>query len=87
MSLVKPQTLTAPVTPNTQNCQISYLQVDSTNTELQHIQITSSYNLYLYFHNTFNPLNAELNPICHLLALSGAHYIFHVSGLRVNVIY
>jgi hypothetical protein len=33
----------------------------------------------------FNPLNAELNPICHLLALLGAHHIFHVSGLRVNV--
>jgi len=33
----------------------------------------------------FNPLNAELNPICHLLALLGAHHIFQVSGLRVNV--
>ena len=33
---------------------------------------------------SFNPLNAELNPICHLLALLGAHHIFHVSGLRVN---
>ena len=32
----------------------------------------------------FNPLNAELNPICQLLALLGAHHIFHVSGLRVN---
>jgi hypothetical protein len=32
-----------------------------------------------------NPLNAELNPICHLLALLGAHLIFHVSGLRVKV--
>ena len=32
-----------------------------------------------------NPLNAELNPICHLLALLGAHHIFHVSELRVNV--
>jgi len=31
-----------------------------------------------------NPLKAELNPICHLLALLGAHYIFHVSGLRVK---
>jgi hypothetical protein len=31
-----------------------------------------------------NPLNAELNPICHLLALLGARHIFHVSGLRVN---
>jgi hypothetical protein len=34
----------------------------------------------------FNPLNAELNPICHLLALLGAHPIFHVSRIRVNVI-
>ena len=32
-------------------------------------------------------LNAELNPICHLLALLGAHHIFHVSGLRFNVAY
>jgi len=32
----------------------------------------------------FNPLNAELNPICHLLALFGAHHIFHVSGLGVK---
>jgi hypothetical protein len=31
-----------------------------------------------------NPSNAELDSICHLLALSGAHHIFHVSGLRVN---
>ena len=31
-----------------------------------------------------NPLNAELNPICHLLALLGAHHILHVSGIRVN---
>ena len=32
-----------------------------------------------------NTLNAELNPICHLLAVLGAHHIFHVSGLRVNI--
>ena len=29
----------------------------------------------------FNPLNAELNPICHLLALI-AHHILHVSRIR-----
>ena len=33
----------------------------------------------------FNPLNAELNPICHLLALLGAHPILHVSRIRVNL--
>jgi len=26
-----------------------------------------------------NPLNSKLNPICHLLALFGAHHILHVS--------
>ena len=30
-----------------------------------------------------NPLNAELNPICHLLALLGVHFL-HVSRLRVK---
>ena len=32
----------------------------------------------------FNPLNSELNPICHLLTLLGSHHIFHVSGIRVK---
>ena len=31
-------------------------------------------------------LNAELNPICHLLALVGAHYILHVSRVSVKVV-
>ena len=30
------------------------------------------------------PLNAELNPICHLLALLGVHHFLHVSGIRVK---
>jgi hypothetical protein len=32
----------------------------------------------------FNTLKAELNPICHLPALLGAHSIFHVSRKRVK---
>jgi len=32
-----------------------------------------------------NPLNPEVNPICHLLALLGAHRILHISRIRVNV--
>jgi hypothetical protein len=31
-----------------------------------------------------NPLNADLNPIRHLLALLGAHHILHVSRIRVK---
>ena len=32
-----------------------------------------------------NPLSAELNHICHLLALLGAHPILHISRIRVNI--
>jgi len=35
----------------------------------------------------FKPLNTELNPICHLLALLGAHHILHISRIRVKVVY
>jgi len=31
-----------------------------------------------------NPLNAELNPICYLVALLGAHHFLHVSRIRVK---
>jgi len=30
------------------------------------------------------PFNPELNPICHLLALLGAHHILHISRIRVK---
>jgi len=33
----------------------------------------------------FNPLNAELIPICHVLSLLGDHPILRVSRIRVNV--
>jgi len=31
-----------------------------------------------------NPLNAELNPICYLVALLGAHHFLHISRIRVT---
>jgi hypothetical protein len=34
--------------------------------------------------DVINSLNAELNPICDLLALLGAHHILHISRIRVN---
>ena len=34
---------------------------------------------------TFNPLNAELNPIRHLLALVEARHIVHVGRVRVSL--
>jgi len=42
-----------------------------------------SYEISLHkFH--INLLYAELNPICHLLALLGAHHILYVSRVRVK---
>jgi hypothetical protein len=32
----------------------------------------------------FNPLNAKLNPIRHLLALAGVRHFVHISRIRVN---
>jgi hypothetical protein len=32
--------------------------------------------------SSFNPLKAELNPICHLLEILGDHHILHVSRIR-----
>jgi len=34
--------------------------------------------------DTLNTLDAELNPICQLLALLVAHPILHVGRIRVN---
>ena len=34
-----------------------------------------------------NSLNAELHPICHLLAWVRAHHILYVSRVRVNMLY
>jgi len=39
-----------------------------------------------YFSLGFNPLKPELNPICYLLALLGAHHFLHVSRIRVKLL-
>ena len=45
--------------------------------------------IYIYICLTcpnINPLNPELNPICYLLALLGAHHFLHVSRIRVKLL-
>ena len=39
---------------------------------------------YRHFAANFNPLKPELNPMCCLLALLGAHHFLHVSRIRVK---
>jgi len=45
------------------------------------LRSTANFSLY-----SINPLNAAIYPICHSLALLGAHPICHVSEIRVNIL-
>ena len=71
---------------------ITYSECVSVPLVIQHakcmhgIMLLSVTSLALPYFSTLslNSWNAELNPICHLQALLGAHHIFHVSGLRVE---
>jgi hypothetical protein len=50
---------------------------------MQHLEGSDTPVLYIG-RMVLNPLNAELNPICHLLALLGAHHILHIGKKRVK---
>ena len=54
-------------------------------TLLDHMYINGT---FLINFNTviFSPLNAELNPICYLLVLLGAHHFLHFSRIRVKLL-
>jgi len=41
--------------------------------------------IHIVWNVAINPLNAELNPICHLLTLLGGATIVVISRLRVNI--
>ena len=49
---------------------------------MQHLEGSGTPVLYIG-RTVLNPLNAELNPICYLLALL-AHHFLHVSSVRVK---
>ena len=49
------------------------------------VKAISNLDTDLFTDNTeINSLNPELNPICYLLALLGAHSFLHVSKIRVK---
>ena len=50
---------------------------------MQHLEGSGTPVLYIG-RTVLNPLNAELNPICYLLALLGDHHFLHVSRIRVK---
>jgi len=50
-----------------------------------HIEITNKmHECSKIYYSMFNPLNPELNPICYLLALLGAHHFLQVNRIRVK---
>jgi len=51
--------------------------------KMQHLEGSGTPVLYIG-RTVLNPLNAELNPTCHLLALLGAHPILHISRIMVK---
>jgi hypothetical protein len=67
--------------PNTPVSQVNIIWY-MTHTHTAFNSLISSYSVSNY--GDINPLNAELNPICHLLALLGAHHILYVSRIRVK---
>jgi len=46
--------------------------------------VLPSYGNEIYLE--INPLNPELNPICYLLALLGAHHFLYFSRIRVKLL-
>jgi hypothetical protein len=48
------------------------------------LRFSSVFKMWHVIAHNINTLNAKLNPICHFLALSGAHPILHVSRIRVK---
>jgi len=50
---------------------------------MEHLEGSGTPVLYIG-RTVLNPLNAELNPICHLLTLLGAHPILHISRIKVK---
>ena len=68
--------MTALKSINSINAREMYSAVGDTHPEYGHDTDSDS---------SVNPLNAELNPIRHFLALVGARHIVHVSRIRVNI--
>jgi len=50
-----------------------------------HLKVIDGSQYLLLKNSAFNPLDAKLNPICHLLTLLGTRPILHVSRIRVKI--
>ena len=70
---------------NFQTCKCASYSCVSCSDNILSAPFFSHVSAVLFLVCNINLLNTELNPICHLLALLGAHPIFHISRIRVNI--
>ena len=69
------------------SCKFSYLCLSLFMLENLSCQCFYCFSLVLLISQyRINPLKPELNPICYLLALLGAHHYLHVSRIRVKLL-
>ena len=55
--------------------------------DVLHVRLSACLAHFLFHgYRQLNPLNPELNPICYLLALLGAHHFLHVGRIRVKLL-
>ena len=60
--------------------------MEQTQTSIENLTLTNPSELARHPLYLVNPLNPELNPICYLLTLLGAHHFLHVSRIRVKLL-
>jgi hypothetical protein len=76
--------VSAGVTCSADETSVKYLLFDTVNDHEDLIIVSEFIAGLLLNYLQINPLNAELNPICHLLELLGSHHIPHISRIRVK---
>ena len=64
---------------------VGHLRGGKKRIKIQYVETTPQLKIINFMH-LFNPLNPELNTICYLLALLGAHHFLHVSRIRVKLL-
>ena len=62
------------------------MELRRANDRLRYLRFTNQFTPMDPFSIHINTLNAELNPICYLVALLGVHHFLHVSRIRVKLL-
>ena len=69
--------------PNSSNVSTKMIYLNCSES-LRADLVIENFRRYGRKRTVLNPLNPELNPICHLLALLGVHHFLHLSRIKVK---